>query len=117
MDEAGKLFFSDRDKDMLKVGAENVAASEIESVIKQTGWVSECAVVGQKHDMLDEVPVVFVIPNPGANADLPRRIIEHCEVNLADFKVPREVFLVDELPRSTLEKIAKAELRNILATM
>ena len=51
-DADGWLFFSDREKDMLKVGAENVAASEIESVIMQTGLVEECAVVAQKHDML-----------------------------------------------------------------
>jgi crotonobetaine/carnitine-CoA ligase len=47
MDENGWLYFSDREKDMLKVGAENVAASEIESVIMQTGLVDECAVVAQ----------------------------------------------------------------------
>ncbi len=114
MDEDGNLFFSDRDKDMLKVGAENVAASEIESVINQTGWVSECAVVAQKHYMLDEVPVAFVIPQPGSADNLPEQILEYCRTNLADFKVPREVILVDELPRSTLEKIAKAELRSRL---
>ena len=47
MDEVGNLFFSDRDKDMLRVGSENVAASEIETVIMETGWVTECAVIGQ----------------------------------------------------------------------
>jgi crotonobetaine/carnitine-CoA ligase len=113
-DEQGNLFFSDRDKDMLKVGAENVAASEIESVINQTGLVTECAVVGQKHPMLDEVPVVFVIPAPGSDGSLADKILAHCQANLADFKVPRQVILVDELPRSTLEKVAKAELRKQL---
>jgi crotonobetaine/carnitine-CoA ligase len=108
----GWLFFSDRAKDMLKVGAENVAASEIESVIMQTGLVAECAVVAQKHHMLDEVPVAFVIPAPDVSPeDLGERIIAHCREQLADFKVVREVHVVDELPRSTLEKIAKAELR------
>jgi len=114
-DEDGWLYFSDRDKDMLKVGAENVAASEIETVIMQTGLVDECAVVAQKHHMLDEVPVVFVICNePGAalsEDEITVRIIEHCKANLADFKVVTAVHLVDELPRSTLEKIAKNELR------
>ncbi len=114
MDAEGNLFFSDRDKDMLKVGAENVAASEIESVINQTGLVAECAVVAQKHYMLDEVPVAFVIPAPHSKDDLPEKLIEYCQQNLADFKVPREVIVVDELPRSTLEKIAKAELRKRL---
>ncbi len=114
-DADGWLFFSDREKDMLKVGAENVAASEIESVIMQTGLVEECAVVAQKHDMLDEVPVVFVIPSAkglGLSAeDLTQDIIGHCMVNLADFKVVRDVHIVSSLPRSTLEKVAKNELR------
>lgn len=114
MDEQGWLFFSDREKDMLKVGAENVAASEIESVIMQTGLVQECAVVGRRHPMLDEVPVAFVIPVEGAPEDLQARLVAHCRENLADFKVVHEVHAVDSLPRSTLEKVAKQVLRDRL---
>jgi carnitine-CoA ligase len=117
MDEEGNLFFGDREKDMLRVGAENVAASEIEAVILETGWVNECAVVGQKHFMLDEVPVVFVIPSPTAPDDLPKQIMTLCRENLADFKVVRDVIILDEFPRSTLEKIAKNELRERLPTI
>ena len=118
-DEQGWLYFSDRDKDMLKVGAENVAASEIETVIMETGLASELAVVGQKHYMLDEVPVVFLIPtDPNLDATvIEEKIIEHCKVNLPDFKVVRSVHVVDELPRSTLEKIAKNKLREQLPTI
>ena len=110
----GDLFFSDRQKDMLKVGAENIAASEIEAVLMETGWVSECAVVGQKHFMLDEVPVAFVIARAHAPDALEEEIIAVCRRELADFKVVRSVFVVDELPRSTLEKISKNELRRRL---
>ncbi|USG61950.1 AMP-binding protein [Sneathiella marina] len=117
MDEEGNLFFGDREKDMLKVGGENVAASEIESVINETGWVNECAVVGQKHSMLDEVPVVFLIPSPSAPVDLAAQLVDVCEKNLTDFKVIRDVIIVDEFPRSTLEKIAKNELRARLPTI
>ena len=114
IDEAGNLFFSDRDKDMLKVGGENVAASEIEAVMLETGWVQECAVVGQKHYMLDEVPVAFVLPVAGAPEGLADKLLEVCRAKLADFKVPRRIELVETLPRSTLEKIAKQELRSRL---
>jgi len=114
MDEHGNLFFSDRDKDMLKVGGENVAASEIEAVILETGLVAECAVVGQAHYMLDEVPVAFVIPRPKPADDLSDRLIATCSKNLPDFKVPRSIHIVDDLPRSTLEKVAKNELRSRL---
>ncbi len=114
MDGEGNLFFKDRDKDMLKVGGENVAASEVEAVILETGWVSECAVVGQKHTMLDEVPVAFVIPHDDAPEALKQNIIDVCRNRLADFKVVRDVHVVDALPRSTLEKIAKNKLREQL---
>ncbi len=114
----GQLTFADRDKDMLKVGGENVAASEIERVIAVVPGVYEVAVVAQRHKMLDEIPVAFVIPAPGIDpeqpGDLADRIIAACNDKLADFKVPRDVFVVAELPRSTLEKIHKAELRNRL---
>ncbi len=113
----GFMKFGDRAKDMLKVGGENVAASEIEQVIAVVPGVAEAAVVAKKHPMLDEVPVVFVIPQGGmerAPADLHDTIMAACCSSLADFKVPREIRFVEEMPRSTLEKVAKAELRKML---
>jgi crotonobetaine/carnitine-CoA ligase len=67
--------------------------------------------------MLDEVPVVFIIPAAGiarAPKDLHDNVMAACRNALADFKVPREIHFVDEMPRSTLEKVAKAELRKML---
>jgi crotonobetaine/carnitine-CoA ligase len=111
----GFIKFGDRAKDMLKVGGENVAASEIEQVIITVPGVRETAVVAMKHPMLDEVPVAFVIPQAGVSRDdLPEKVLAACRTGLADFKVPREVRLVDDMPRSTLEKVAKAELRKLL---
>ncbi len=119
LEEDGQITFADRDKDMLKVGAENVAASEIERVIMTVEGVHEPAVVARPDPMLDEVPVAFVIPAPGLDASLraslPERVTEACRAALADFKIPREVRVVDEMPRSTLEKVHKAELRRQLA--
>jgi crotonobetaine/carnitine-CoA ligase len=115
--ERGNVRFGDRAKDMLKVGGENVAASEIEQVIAVIPGVREVAVVAKKHPMLDEVPVVFIIPQAGLAAlpaDLHDRVMTTCRAALADFKVPREIRFVDDMPRSTLEKIAKAELRKML---
>jgi crotonobetaine/carnitine-CoA ligase len=113
----GFIRFGDRAKDMLKVGGENVAASEIEQVIAVVPGVREAAVVAKKHPMLDEVPVVFIIPHAGvaqAPPDLHDSVMAACRGALADFKVPREIRFVDEMPRSTLEKVAKAELRKLL---
>lgn len=115
--ENGFIRFGDRAKDMLKVGGENVAASEIEQVIAAVPGVREAAVVGKRHSMLDEVPVVFIIPQAGVERlphDLHEHVMTACRAGLADFKVPHEIRFVDELPRSTLEKVAKAELRKLL---
>ena len=110
----GFCSFADRAKDMLKVGGENVAASEVERVIAEQPLAREVAVVAKKHPMLDEVPVAYILVDGGAaNAppDYGERIIAACRQSLADFKVPREVRLVDDFPRSTIEKIAKNVLR------
>ncbi|MEX0839693.1 MAG: AMP-binding protein [Parvibaculum sp.] len=115
--EDGFIAFADRDKDMLKVGGENVAASEIERVVMTVPGIQECAVVAKRDPMLDEVPVVFVLVPGGETAaasDLKQQIDAACAKGLADFKRPREIRIVDALPRSTLEKIAKAELRRIV---
>jgi len=112
--EDGAFVFADRSKDMLKVGGENVAASEIEAVIAAVPGVSEAAVVAGPHRMLGEVPVAFVIPLAGAPDDLVTQIEDACLQRLADFKRPRQVRLVEDLPRSLATKVAKAELRQRL---
>jgi crotonobetaine/carnitine-CoA ligase len=114
--EDGSISYADRSKDMLRVGGENVAASEIERVILTVPGVGEVAVVGAPDPMLDEVPVAFVVPHASAAGakELSRTILAACQKDLADFKVPREVRIVDGLPRSTLEKVAKHELRTWL---
>lgn len=111
--ENGGVFWVDRGKDMLKVGGENVAAFEVEAAMVGVPGAAETAVVGKRDDLLDEVPVVFVIPTDpnGDHAAMATALVEACKKSLATFKVPREVYIVSELPRSTLEKVAKPELR------
>lgn len=113
----GYFYFSDRDKDLLKVGAENVSARQVEEVIYELqGCFDEVAVVAQKHDMLDEVPVVFAIKSPYSQEteeQLREKLLAHCESKLADFKCPKAVYFMEEFPRVTLEKTAKNKLRDL----
>ncbi len=114
--EGGNFVYCDRDGDVLKVGGENVSAREVEDVCRQVGGLADVAVVAQSHPMLNEVPVAFVIRGPDAepaDAVLEKAIIEQSAANLADFKVPRAVYVVAEFPKATLDKVAKNELRTL----
>jgi crotonobetaine/carnitine-CoA ligase len=111
---AGELYFADRSKDMLKVGGENVAASEVERVLLTVRGVREAAVVGRPDAMLGETVVAFIIPTDAGDGGLTNRAMAACETALAAFKRPTEVRIVDAFPRVTLEKVAKAELRRLL---
>ncbi len=114
MGEGGAIFFSERDKDVLKVGGENVSAKEVEDVCRRVAGIADVAVVGRSHPMLDTVPVAFVIRRPdAADAEtMEREILEVTRANLSDFKAPRAVYFVDDFPRATLDKIAKNKLRD-----
>lgn len=111
--EDGNIRYCDRDKDALKVGGENVSAREVEDAIRAVPGLEDIAVVAKSHEMLDMVPVAFVIKaDPAADEDeLSKQILETCRTNLADFKVPRAVYFVDEFPTAELGKISKKDLR------
>jgi crotonobetaine/carnitine-CoA ligase len=113
MGAGGNVFYQERDKDLLKVGGENVSAKEVEEVVAGVAGVAQVAVVGKQHDWLDQVVVAFVVKRPEAADDdtLGRLIIQTCEGKLADFKVPRAVYVVDAFPTGTLDKTLKNELR------
>jgi len=113
--EGGNIFYRERDKDLLKVGGENVSAREVEDAISSVAGVGSVAVVGKGHEFLSEVVVAFVIKAPGAADDavLEKDVIATCQGRLADFKVPRAVYFVDEFPLGTLDKILKNKLREM----
>jgi len=114
--EGGNVVYTDRDSDLIKVGGENVSAREVEDMCRTVPGIADIAVVGKKHEWLDAVPVAFVVKGPGAPEDdalLEKQVIEACTAKLADFKVPRAVYVVDDFPRATLEKVAKNILREL----
>lgn len=108
--ESGHVYFASRDKDMLKVGGENVAAIEIEGVIMQVPGVLEVAVVGRPDPSYDEVPVACVVAT-APSEKLRSAIMDACKLKLSNFKQPREIVFFDELPKGLLDKVLKRELR------
>jgi acyl-CoA synthetase (AMP-forming)/AMP-acid ligase II len=109
-DDDGYLFIVDRLKDMILSGGENIAGSEVERVLYEHDAVLEVAVIGRPDDRWGEVPVAFVALQPDATATADE-LIEHCRGQLARFKVPKDVFFVDALPRNPSGKVLKRELR------
>jgi acyl-CoA synthetase (AMP-forming)/AMP-acid ligase II len=110
-DEDGYLYIVDRLKDMIVSGGENIASSEVERVIYEHESVVEAAVVGRPDERWGEVPVAFVVVSPEASIT-PGELIEHCRGQLAKYKVPKDVTLIDALPRNPSGKVLKRELRD-----
>ncbi len=112
MDEAGRVSYRGRLKDMLKVGGENVAAVEIESYLCTHPAVQIAQVVGVPDEKLSEVAAAFLQLKPGASCTA-GEIIDFCRGRIASYKVPRHVRFVEQWPMSTT-KIQKFKLREEL---
>jgi len=110
IDAAGNLFFHDRLKDMIKSGGMNVSSQEVERVLHTHPTVQRAAVVAMPHPYWSEAVTAFVIPVPNTTPD-PDEIIAFCRAHLAAYKVPKTVYLLDELPLDAQGKILKRELR------
>ena len=112
-DADGDHFLVDRLKDMIRSGGENVYAAEVERVLLEHPAVLEAAVVGLPDERWDERVVAVLVPRPGSTPD-PDDVRAFCRARLAAYKVPKQVEVMDELPRTGLGKIAKHELRCLL---
>ncbi|MBI5017791.1 MAG: long-chain fatty acid--CoA ligase [Deltaproteobacteria bacterium] len=109
MDEEGYLFIVDRLKDMINAAGLKIWPREVEEVIYTHPNVRECAVIGVPHEVYGEsVKAVIALRQPGTGAE---EIIELCKKHLADYKAPRIVEFVAELPKNPTGKILKRELR------
>ena len=111
MDEDGYLFIVDRKKDLVIRGGYNVYPREVEEVLYEHPAVAEAAVLGRPDAKLGEEVLAFVALKPGASAD-PEELIAFAKERLAAYKYPREVRIVDELPKGATGKILKKELRS-----
>jgi fatty-acyl-CoA synthase len=114
MDAEGFLYLTDRKKDMIISGGENIASSEVERVIYQLTEVREVAVIGLPDERWGERPVAVVVLNAGAALEL-AALTAHCRANLAGFKVPKDLIIREQLPRNPSGKILKRVLRAELA--
>ncbi|HSV60843.1 MAG TPA: AMP-binding protein, partial [Variovorax sp.] len=111
-DEKGFLKIVDRIKDMILVSGFNVYPNEIEAVATACPGVMECACIGVPDEKTGEAVALFVVKAAGADLD-EETLQAHCRAALAGYKVPRHIRFVEALPKSTVGKILRRELRSL----
>jgi HIP---CoA ligase len=111
MDDRGYLKITDRTKDMFIVGGFNAYPAEIENLLLRNDAIAQVAVVGVPDDRMGEVGMAFVVLRPGAQAT-PEELAAWCRDEMANYKAPRYVEVVDKLPLNAMGKVLKYELRD-----
>jgi acyl-CoA synthetase (AMP-forming)/AMP-acid ligase II len=110
LDEEGYLYLKDRIKDMVVSGGENIYPVEVENALAKHEAVADVAVIGVPDEKFGEALLAFVVPKPGMALSL-EDMIEFCRDQIAGYKIPRQLQVVDELPRNPSGKILKKILR------
>jgi len=110
LDESGYIHITDRKKDMFIAGGFNAYPAEIEGIMLRHPAVAQVAVIGIPDERLGEVGMAFVIPRPDQTVD-ETELITWCRDKMANYKVPRRVRLVNELPLNPSGKVMKFRLR------
>jgi len=113
LDEEGFLFLTDRKKDMIISGGENIASSEVERVLYQLPQVAEAAVIGLPDERWGERVTAVVVLRPGGRLTQ-EELRAHCDGKLGGFKAPKQLVLRDALPRNPSGKVLKRVLRDEL---
>lgn len=114
LDENGRLFVAGRDDEMIVSGGENVYPVEVEKCLVTHPEVADAAVLGVNDEQYGQRLAAFVVLQPGATAT-PDQLKQHVRDNLASYKVPREIRVLEELPRNATGKISRNELMCVLA--
>ena len=110
LDEDGYLYISDRKKDMIIRGGENVFPAELEGILYTHQGVAEAAIVGVPDPIYGEKIIAYVVAKAGATLS-EQEIIDHFKGKTSSFKAPEKVFFIDSLPKSLVGKILRRELR------
>ena len=108
-DKEGFLYVVDRRNDLIISGGENVYPSEIEQIIMEMNGIKEAAVIGKKDPTWGEVPVAFIALKDKTISK--EEILAYLRENIASYKVPKEIYFLERLPRNATNKIVREKLR------
>ncbi len=112
MDDAGRLFVEGRDDEMIVSGGENLFPAEVEDLLSKHEGVAEAAAIGVDDEKFGQRLRAFVVPTDSKKPS-EEDLKAYVKQNLANFKVPREIWFLDELPRNATGKVLKRELKEI----
>ena len=109
-DEEGYIYLKDRIKDMVVSGGENIYPTEVENALVQHPGIADVAVIGVPDDKFGEALLAVVVLAPEQSLTV-EELIEFCRDKIAGYKIPRQLKLVEALPRNPSGKLLKKELR------
>ncbi len=110
MDDEGFIYLKDRMKDMVVSGGENIYPVEVENALASHEAIADVAVIGVPNDKYGEALLAFVVLKPGGSLELDE-MIDFCRDKIAGYKIPRQLEIIQEMPRNPSGKILKKELR------
>ncbi|RKQ29568.1 o-succinylbenzoate--CoA ligase [Oceanobacillus halophilus] len=110
LDHDGYLYVVDRRKDLIISGGENIYPSEVESVLSGMEQVEEVGVTGKDDDVWGQVPVAFIVKYEDVSID---EIVAFAGERLAKYKIPKEIYFVEELPRNASNKLVRSKLLDL----
>ncbi|MBU8878731.1 AMP-binding protein [Bacillus sp. FJAT-29790] len=111
-DECGYLHLVDRKKDVIISGGLNIYPREIEEILNKHDGIKETAVIGMPHELWGEAVIAYCVLNDGTMVEK-EELVELCMNHLASYKKPKEIHIVEELPKSSYGKILKRELKQV----
>ncbi|WP_449622651.1 o-succinylbenzoate--CoA ligase [Robertmurraya sp. Marseille-Q9965] len=114
VDEDGFLYVQDRRSDLIISGGENIYPAEIEGILTSHPNILDAGVIGVAHDQWGQVPVAFVVSKESL---FEKEISEFCAKKLAKYKLPKQIYFVEEIPRNASRKLLRRELRKMYEEM
>ncbi len=115
MDEDGFLYVIDRAKEFVKCGGTRISCRQIEDKLLECEELLEAAVIAVRDDLLGEAVRAFVVPRQGANHAVAERVRAFCKSNLSRIMIPRDIVVLDSLPKSSHGKVQRMKLRTLVA--
>jgi acyl-CoA synthetase (AMP-forming)/AMP-acid ligase II len=116
VDAEGYIFIVDRAKSFLKCGGRRVSTRQLEEVMLELPALQEVAVVGMQDDVLGEAVKAFVVPRDSDFLDLENRLLRHCRERMPQEFAPKQIVVLEALPKNSTGKVLKSALKELDAT-